>query len=187
MPAIVVTLAAIVFPLAAGTLLAVLVLPTGDDRLRSVIIPAGWVLSLLVGAAFYKLDQKQGNLFTLRTVIRGCTLALLLLLPSLALTVATFYGNGVPQQTLYIDPRERAPFAWEGLGYALYLLAYTGWLLAMFIVAPALLALGVALAAGWRTVPPREKLLGVLALGAVAMLLAASWGDWSAIGAWLAD
>jgi hypothetical protein len=56
-----------------------------------------------------------------------------------------------------------------------------------FLALPALAVLALALLTGQRTFSAAERLRGLAALAATALILAGAWPIWPNLGAWIAD
>lgn len=147
------------------------------------VVPFAWLLSL---GLFYRATQHYRELLSRRAIVFGAVLALVPLVLVICGVLLIYFANGVPGQTLYLDPHDNPPFAWQGPGALLYIVAYIGWPVSLLTFIPtALILLGTTIA-NWRAMPLDEKRLS-LTLLLPSALAGLTWPVWGAVGTWLVD
>jgi hypothetical protein len=142
-----------------------------------------WLVSL---GLFYRARQHYQDLLARRAVVFGAVLALVPLMLVISGVLLVYFANGVPGQTLYVDPHDNPPFAWQGPGALLYIVAYIGWPLSLLTFIPTVLILLGMTITNWRTMPLDEKQVSSAILIAAAVI-ALTGPVWGAVGIWLAD
>jgi hypothetical protein len=110
-----------------------------------------------------------------------------LLVPIFILVLGTYFGNGVPDQTTGVDPRNNPPFGWDGLGNALHTIALYGWGYGLPIALFLLLFLHGASGSYWSEMTQRKKVWWLITLFGTLLGCATLATLWLRIMDWLLD